>query len=294
MSITSPGRVRTRDTGRSPRCTSRPLEPFERADRRAQPGAAEQEPAVRAHLRAHIESVHRNGLWVGVHAEEGSRVHLPGRLRARSTSYRSPMSDGTVAGRRLLTRRRLPNGRTQSRRGARRPPTTPSTPATSTRSRISTANRPRPAAASADVSLPFGGVPIGVKELDSVAGWPDTHACVVYRDQVATHTSTNVARARDLGGAVLVGQTTASEFGGVNLTRTVLNGTTHNPWQYGQDARRLVGWHRGRGGRRPRHARYRWRRRRLDPHPGRLHQPRRASRPPTAGSRSPRTRASGR
>jgi Asp-tRNA(Asn)/Glu-tRNA(Gln) amidotransferase A subunit family amidase len=80
------------------------------------------------------------------------------------------------------------------------------------------------AAARADVSKPFGGVPIGVKELDQVAGWPDTHACAVFRDKVAGHTSTNVARARDLGGAVLIGQTTASEFGGVNVTRTVLNG----------------------------------------------------------------------
>jgi aspartyl-tRNA(Asn)/glutamyl-tRNA(Gln) amidotransferase subunit A len=90
------------------------------------------------------------------------------------------------------------------------------------------------AAERADVSLPFGGVPIGVKELDQVEGWPHTHACVVYRDQVATTTSTNAARARERGGAVLVGQTTASEFGGVNVTRTVLNGTTHNPWQHGR------------------------------------------------------------
>lgn len=90
------------------------------------------------------------------------------------------------------------------------------------------------AARVADVSLPFGGVPIGVKELDQVEGWPDTHACEVFRDDIATTTSTNVARARDLGGAVLVGQTTASEFGGVNVTRTVLNGTTHNPWQHGR------------------------------------------------------------
>ncbi len=90
------------------------------------------------------------------------------------------------------------------------------------------------AATTADLNKPFGGVPIGVKELDRVEGWPDTHACVVYRDQIATDTSTNVARARDVGGAVLVGQTTASEFGGVNVTRTVLNGTTHNPWQRGR------------------------------------------------------------
>ena len=88
------------------------------------------------------------------------------------------------------------------------------------------------AARAADVTLPFGGLPIGVKELDQVEGWPDTHACVVYRDLVATHTTTNVARARDRGGAVLAGQTTASEFGGVNLTRTVLNGVTRNPWRH--------------------------------------------------------------
>ncbi|NNE12464.1 MAG: amidase [Ilumatobacter sp.] len=90
------------------------------------------------------------------------------------------------------------------------------------------------AAAVADVSLPFGGVPIGVKELDPVEGWPETHACKVFEDQVAGSTGTNVARMRDRGGAVLVGQTTASEFGGVNVTRTVLNGTTHNPWQHGR------------------------------------------------------------
>jgi aspartyl-tRNA(Asn)/glutamyl-tRNA(Gln) amidotransferase subunit A len=90
------------------------------------------------------------------------------------------------------------------------------------------------AAIDADIGKPFGGVPIGVKELDQVEGWPDTHASVLYRDELAPHTSTNVARARDIGGAVLIGQTTASEFGGVNCTRTVLNGVTHNPWQVGR------------------------------------------------------------
>ena len=90
------------------------------------------------------------------------------------------------------------------------------------------------AAAAADVSKPFGGVPIGVKELDQVDGWPDTHASVPFKDQIAAYTSTNVARARDIGGAVLVGQTTASEFGGVNVTRTKLHGSTHNPWRLGR------------------------------------------------------------
>lgn len=86
------------------------------------------------------------------------------------------------------------------------------------------------AAARADVSLPFGGVPIGVKELDQVAGWPDTEASLAFRDRVAAHTSLMVERLRARGGAVLAGQTTASEFGGVNLTRTLLHGVTRNPW----------------------------------------------------------------
>jgi aspartyl-tRNA(Asn)/glutamyl-tRNA(Gln) amidotransferase subunit A len=87
----------------------------------------------------------------------------------------------------------------------------------------------RAAAAEADVSLPFGGVPIGVKELDQVEGWPNTLASVPLADRTAADTSTYVARVRDAG-AVLVGLTTASEFGGVNCTRTELHGVTRNPW----------------------------------------------------------------
>ena len=54
------------------------------------------------------------------------------------------------------------------------------------------------AAGVADVSLPFGGVPIGVKELDQVIGWPDTNASVPLADRVAPHTSANVQRIREL------------------------------------------------------------------------------------------------
>jgi aspartyl-tRNA(Asn)/glutamyl-tRNA(Gln) amidotransferase subunit A len=86
------------------------------------------------------------------------------------------------------------------------------------------------AAAAADVAKPFGGVPIGIKELDDVEGWPATEASVPLKDHVATHTSLMVQRATGPGGAVAFGQTTASEFGGVNLTRTVLHGATLNPW----------------------------------------------------------------
>lgn len=93
--------------------------------------------------------------------------------------------------------------------------------------------RARASAERADVSLPFGGLPIGVKELDQVTSWPNTEACVVFADRKASHTSVMVQRL-EAAGAVLTGLTTASEFGGVNVTRTVLNGATHNPWQHGR------------------------------------------------------------
>ncbi len=90
------------------------------------------------------------------------------------------------------------------------------------------------AAESADVSLPFGGVPVGVKELDPVAGWPDTKASLVFRQRIAERTSTAVERLVGRGGAVPVGLTTASEFGGLNVSVSRLNGVTHNPWRHGR------------------------------------------------------------
>ena len=85
------------------------------------------------------------------------------------------------------------------------------------------------AAAAADVSLPFGGVPMGVKELDPVEGWPLTDASLVFKDRVSAHDGTMTARLRRAG-AVLAGHTTASEFGGVNCTYTRLHGATSNPY----------------------------------------------------------------
>jgi Asp-tRNA(Asn)/Glu-tRNA(Gln) amidotransferase A subunit family amidase len=87
----------------------------------------------------------------------------------------------------------------------------------------------RVTAASADVSLPFGGVPMGIKELETVNRWPYTEASLVFKDRVADHDTIQVTRLR-AAGAVLAGQTTASEFGGINCTTTKLHGTTRNPW----------------------------------------------------------------
>lgn len=95
--------------------------------------------------------------------------------------------------------------------------------------------RARAAAVSSDVSKPLGGVPLGVKELEFVEGWPATEASLVFKDRVSTYTRTIVQRALDAG-AVPVGMTAASEFGGLNISITKLNGITHNPWQPGKTA----------------------------------------------------------
>src|SRR3954453_7388933 len=59
---------------------------------------------------------------------------------------------------------------------------------------------------------PFAGVPMGVKELAQARGLPDTHASLVYKDDIAEEDCPEVARLR-AGGAVITGLTTAPEFG---------------------------------------------------------------------------------
>jgi aspartyl-tRNA(Asn)/glutamyl-tRNA(Gln) amidotransferase subunit A len=81
----------------------------------------------------------------------------------------------------------------------------------------------------ADVSRPFGGVPLPVKMGTHVAGWPFTEASVPLKDCESGFDGTMVTRLRDAG-AVLFGQTTMSEFAGLNQTRTKLHGATRNPW----------------------------------------------------------------
>jgi aspartyl-tRNA(Asn)/glutamyl-tRNA(Gln) amidotransferase subunit A len=91
------------------------------------------------------------------------------------------------------------------------------------------ADEARKRAADADVSLPFGGVPAGIKELDAVEGWPASAASLVFQDRVADYTNTYVERLFAAGLAP-VGQTSASEFGGLNVSVTKLHGETGNAW----------------------------------------------------------------
>src|SRR3546814_20154366 len=87
----------------------------------------------------------------------------------------------------------------------------------------------RAAAAKADVSLPFGGVPTAIKELDPVAGWPWTEASLVFKARVATRTPHPTERPFDRGGVVPVGQTTASEFGGPTGSGHTINALPPHP-----------------------------------------------------------------
>jgi Asp-tRNA(Asn)/Glu-tRNA(Gln) amidotransferase A subunit family amidase len=105
------------------------------------------------------------------------------------------------------------------------------------------------AAEKADVWLPFGGVPLAIKELQRVNGWPFTEASLLFKDDKADVDGTEVWRLREAG-AVLIGLTTASEIGFVNYTSTTLNGVTRNPWNLGWVGRCRC--------RRPRAHRQRW------------------------------------
>jgi aspartyl-tRNA(Asn)/glutamyl-tRNA(Gln) amidotransferase subunit A len=96
--------------------------------------------------------------------------------------------------------------------------------------------RARAGAAAADITKPFGGVPVGIKALEPVAGWPYTEESLVFRDRVADSNTTHFTRLTERGGIVPVGQTLASEFGGLNVSTNRLHGTCHNPWQHGRTA----------------------------------------------------------
>lgn len=96
--------------------------------------------------------------------------------------------------------------------------------------------RARARAAEADTTKPFGGVPVGIKSLEPVKGWPYSQESLVFADKVSDFTSTSHERLCGRGGIVPVGQTLASEFGGLNVSTNRLHGTCHNPWQHGRTA----------------------------------------------------------
>jgi amidase len=81
----------------------------------------------------------------------------------------------------------------------------------------------------ADDLPPLFGVPVPIKDLDDVAGWPTTLGSFASDDAPKPVDSIPAARLR-AAGAVLMGKTTTPEFGTVSFTESDRLGITRNPW----------------------------------------------------------------
>jgi aspartyl-tRNA(Asn)/glutamyl-tRNA(Gln) amidotransferase subunit A len=76
---------------------------------------------------------------------------------------------------------------------------------------------------------PLEGVPLGVKDLEDVAGMVTSEGSVPFRDHVAEGDSVQVERLRRAG-AIVVGKTNTPEFGYTAITKNLVYGVTRSPW----------------------------------------------------------------
>ncbi len=76
---------------------------------------------------------------------------------------------------------------------------------------------------------PLAPIPIGVKDLEDVAGMVTSFGSIPFKDNVARRDSVQVARLREAG-AIVVGKTNTPEFGFTGFTKNRLYGVTRNPW----------------------------------------------------------------
>lgn len=76
---------------------------------------------------------------------------------------------------------------------------------------------------------PLAGLPVGVKDLEDVAGLPTTYGSRPFKDYRPGRDSVQVARLR-AAGAIVLGKTNTPEFGYTGLTKNLLFGVTRNPW----------------------------------------------------------------
>jgi amidase len=87
-------------------------------------------------------------------------------------------------------------------------------------------------AASAEDLPPFHGVPLPIKDVLDVAGWPTTYGSAGASRATAAGSDPVVQRFVDAG-FVLLGKTTTSEFGAVPFTESTALGISRNPWNPG-------------------------------------------------------------
>jgi amidase len=76
---------------------------------------------------------------------------------------------------------------------------------------------------------PFLGVPIPIKDLNDVAGWPNTYGSPGSSTDPVAETGQVVSRLEDAG-FVLCGRSNTPEFGTVTATENDRYGITRNPW----------------------------------------------------------------
>jgi len=76
---------------------------------------------------------------------------------------------------------------------------------------------------------PLHGIPIAIKDLTPICGYPTTRGSRVFANEISTRDAVVVRRLR-AAGAVIVGKTTTPEFAHSGFTDSPLHGTTRNPW----------------------------------------------------------------
>ena len=79
---------------------------------------------------------------------------------------------------------------------------------------------------------PYLGVPVAIKDLTPVAGWPISYGSRGTRDEPSAE-SDLIVEAFERDGMVLCGRTTSPEFGTITSTETLRWGITRNPWNTG-------------------------------------------------------------
>lgn len=76
---------------------------------------------------------------------------------------------------------------------------------------------------------PLEGIPLGVKDLENVAGLVTSQGSWLFRDNMAERDDVHVARLR-AAGAIPMCKTNAPEFGPMPITKNLLHGVTRSPW----------------------------------------------------------------
>jgi len=76
---------------------------------------------------------------------------------------------------------------------------------------------------------PFGGIPMGVKDLEDSAGLVTSFGSIPFKENRVQTDSVQVSRLK-AAGAIVVGKTNVPEFGFTGFTKNRLHGITRNPW----------------------------------------------------------------